>query len=106
MGVSTRSSIKSYKHKTEERCKKLFKFFIEDKRRPPNSPELNSLDYSIWAKISSNVDYKKVVSKEFLITEIKKSIKSIDVEYIREVIGSFLKRFNSVEKNNGELIFY
>jgi hypothetical protein len=40
----------------QKECQKLFKFFIEKSRWPPNSRELNPLDYSIWARISSNID--------------------------------------------------
>lgn len=91
--------------KAQEKCKKIFQSFIPKERWPPNSPELNPLDYSIWAKISSLVDYKKVTSKVTLINQIKKSIEKIDQNYLREVIGSFLKRVYSVEKNDGKLIF-
>jgi len=73
-------------------------FFIDKNKWPPNSSDLNPLDYPIWAKISSNMDFKKVNSKESLVREIKKSLKNIDVDFLCEVIGSFLQRVYAVEK--------
>ena len=85
-------------------CKNNFAFFIPKDKWPPNSPELNPLDYSIQNKISNDIDYKNVTIRNDLIKKIKKSISEIDINYLREVIGSFLRRVYSVEKNNGELI--
>ncbi len=67
--------------------------------------KLNPLDYSIWNEINRGIEYKNIETKENLIQEIRKSINKVDKKYIQEVIGSFLKRVYSVEKNNGDLIF-
>ena len=50
------------------------------------------------------MDYKKIQTTDDLRREVKKSIKKVEVNYVREVIASFLRRVYSVEKNNGELI--
>ncbi|CAF1484020.1 unnamed protein product [Rotaria sp. Silwood1] len=73
-------------------------------RWPPNSPELNPLDYSIWDSINKNIDYEKVQTKDDLEKEIMKSWKSIDMDYVRQVIGAFLRRVYSVAKHNDGLI--
>lgn len=99
-GASCHTSIKS-----QELCQNTFYFFIDKKHWPPNSPELNPLDYSIWNQISSNMDYKKINNQSSLVKEIKKSVSKIYINYLREVIGKFLVRVYSVEKNNGDLIF-
>src|SRR5271167_868342 len=65
-------------NEAQEMCENTFFFFLNKERWPPNSPELNPLDYSIWANISSNINYKKVTSVKKLKQEIRKSIKSID----------------------------
>jgi len=62
------------------------------------------MDYSVWNEISKNVDYKKVTNRENLISEIEKAIKKIDQNFTREVIGTFLSRVYSIEKNNGDII--
>jgi hypothetical protein len=54
--------------------------------------------------ININVDYKKVKTIGDLRLEIKKAIKKVDTNYVREVIGAVLRRIYSVEKHNGELI--
>ncbi|CAF2267124.1 unnamed protein product [Rotaria magnacalcarata] len=46
--------------KAQSWCRKHFDFFIPKEKWPPNSPELNPLDYSIWNEISRHIDYKKV----------------------------------------------
>lgn len=91
--------------KVQEWCKKYFQFFIPKEHWPPNSPELNPLDYSIWDNISNHVEYQKVKTINDLRREIEKAIKKVDVNYVRVVIDAFLRRVRSVEKHNGELIF-
>ena len=48
--------------------------------------------------------YGKIKTINGLRREIKRVIKKIDICYIREVIGAFLRRMHSVEKHDGELI--
>ena len=50
------------------------------------------------------MDYHRVKTINDLRREIQKSVKKIDLNYIREVIGAFLRRVYSVEKHHGELI--
>lgn len=90
--------------KAQEWCKNNFKFFIPKNRWPPNSPEVNPLDYSIWTQISSQIDYKKIKTIGDLRREIKKTTKKIDMKYVRDVIDVFLPRIRSVEQKNGKLI--
>ena len=56
-------------------CKKNFKFFIPTDRWPPNSPELNPLDYSIWDNISKHIKYGNVKKFNDLCRELEKAIK-------------------------------
>ena len=91
--------------RAQEWCSNNFGFFIPNERWPPNSPELNPLDYSVWTKIDSQMQYKNVKTVEDLRREIKKATKNVDVKYLRDTIGAFLRRVRSVEKRNGELVF-
>ena len=50
------------------------------------------------------MDYKKSQTIDDLGREVKKAIKKVEVNYVREVIAFFLRRVYCVEKNNGELI--
>ncbi|CAF1229661.1 unnamed protein product [Rotaria sordida] len=85
-------------------CKENFEFFIPKERWPPNSPELNPLDYSIWTNISNHIEYHKVKTVNDLRREVEKAIKKIDINYVRDVINVFLRRVRSVEEHDGELI--
>ncbi|CAF3503406.1 unnamed protein product [Rotaria socialis] len=90
--------------KAQDWCKKNFKFFISKNKWPPNSPELNPLDYSIRDNISKNVAYNKVRTINELRREIEKAMKKVDVNFVRDTIAAFLQRVRSVEKHDGELI--
>ena len=71
---------------------------------PPNSSELNPLDYSIWDIISNHVEYHKVKTINDLCRKVEKAMKQVDINYVREVIGAFFRRVYSVENHAGELI--
>ena len=50
-------------HLTEERCRDNFPSLIDKDRWPPNSPDLNPLDESIWDEVVNVIDWNKVRSK-------------------------------------------
>ena len=91
--------------KVQQWCRKKFKFFIPKDRWPPSSPELNPLDYSIWDNISKHVKYGNVKKFNDLRPEVEKTIKKVNVNYVRDMISVFLSRVRSVENHNGEPIF-
>ena len=50
-------SAKSYIHaKSQERCVKYFRCFIDKDHWSPNSPDLNSLDRSIWDELAHQIN--------------------------------------------------
>ncbi|CAF4497109.1 unnamed protein product [Rotaria socialis] len=57
--------------------KKNFPRFIDVKNWPPNSPDLNVLDYYMWDAIGHNMHWDKVKRYDSLIDEIKKGISSV-----------------------------
>ena len=59
------------------------------------------MDYSIWTNISSDVEYGRIKTINDLRREIEKAIRKIDICYIWEVIGAFLRPVYSVEKHDG-----
>jgi hypothetical protein len=91
-------------NKSQLWCENHFEWYVPKNRWPPNSPELNPVDYSVWNEITTHMDFKKLKSQADLIKEIKNATKKIDMKFCREVIGQFLKRVYAVEKNNGNLI--
>ena len=91
--------------KPQQWCKKNFQFFLPKNRWPPNSSELNPLDYSFWNNISKHVKYGNVKKFNDLHRKVEKAIKKVEVNYVWDVINVFLSRVRSVENHNGELIF-
>ena len=62
---------------TQEWCPTNFPSFIDKDHWPPNSPDLNRLDYSIWDEFAQQINWAKVKSKKTLIDELKRSVKRI-----------------------------
>ncbi len=57
------------RHLTQKWCRDNFPSFIDKDHWPPNSPDLNPLDYYIWDEFVHCVNWKKVTSKATLIDE-------------------------------------
>jgi hypothetical protein len=57
---------------SQDWCKKHLKSFIPKERWPPNSQELNPLDYCISDSINKNMNYQKVQTKNDLEKEFMK----------------------------------
>ncbi|CAM4847524.1 unnamed protein product [Rotaria magnacalcarata] len=53
-------------HSSQKWCRDNFPSFIEKDGSPPNSPDLNPLDYSIWDQLANNINWNKVYSKRYL----------------------------------------
>ena len=51
--------------------------FIDKDHWPPNSSDLNPLDYSIWDEFAQQINWAKIKSKKTLIDELKRSVKRI-----------------------------
>ena len=62
---------------TQEWCQMNFSSFIDKDHWPPNSPDLNALDNSIWDEFAQQINWAKVKSKKTLIDELKRSVKPI-----------------------------
>ncbi len=45
---------------TQEWCRKNFSSFIDKDHWPPNSPDINPLDYSIWDEFGQQINWAKV----------------------------------------------
>jgi hypothetical protein len=51
--------------------------FIDNNRWPPNSPDLNVLDYYVWDAITNNKEWNKVKDYDTLTDEIRKGIRRV-----------------------------
>ena len=61
-------------HLTQQLCKDNFPSFIDKDHWPPNSPDLNPLDYSIWDGLAHAVNWDKITSKNTLIIEVERAV--------------------------------
>ena len=71
---------------------------------PPSSPDLNPLDYSIWAYVQAKACERSHPSVGALKASITKAWNSMTVSYIEKVCSRFRPRLEKViEKNGGHI---
>jgi hypothetical protein len=87
---------------SQQWCRENFYSFIEKDRWPPNSPDLNPLDYYFWNSVVTRMKKINFNSKESFVNEIKAAIKRIPIDEIRKAIKAFSSRLRNVEEKNGE----
>ena len=75
-------------HLTQKWCQDNFPSFIDKDHWPPNSPDLNPLDYCIWDEFAQCVNWKKVTSKATLIDELKRAVKKIRQDVVLQSCSS------------------
>ena len=100
-------------NKTEQRatlkrkrkwCKEKLPFFIAKERWPPNSPDLNPLDYSIWTELVQAINWVKVVSKSTTVKQLQLAVKKIRQDVVLDRCDVWYSRVRSLTKTNGDYI--
>ena len=71
---------------------------------PPSSPNLNPLDYSIWARLVTKVNSKRHTSVTNLKKVIKKEWEAMEKDYIKKVTSRFRSRLERVLENDGAYV--
>ncbi|CAF1373168.1 unnamed protein product [Rotaria magnacalcarata] len=89
---------------TQQWCRNNFPSFIDKDCWPPNSPDLNPLDYSIWDELANAIDWNKVKSKSTLIQQLNSSVKKIRESVVFESCASWTNRLHRVYQNNGNYL--
>ena len=89
---------------TQKWCQENFPSFIGKDHWPPNSPDLNPLDYSIWDEFVKVIDWNKVRSKATLIQHLKSSLKKIRESVIVESCTSWTNRLYRMSQNDGNYL--
>jgi transposase len=89
----------------EENCPDFISVDISPKQPigewPPNSPDLNVMDYSIWSILESKACAKPHQSIEALKKSLKKAWGEIPMEMIRKAMDDFPKRLVKCIKAEG-----
>ena len=86
---------------TQKWCQENFPPFIDKDYWPPNSPDLNPLDYLIWDEFVKVIDWNKIKSKATLIQQLKSSLKEIRESVIVESCTSWTNRLYRMSQNDG-----
>ena len=68
---------------------------------PPNSPDLNPLDYSIWSILEEKACQKPHPNVESLKRVLKKAWKEISLETLEKIVDNFPKRLKACVDANG-----
>ena len=91
-------------HLTQKWCQDNFPSFIDKDHWPPNSPDLNPLDYCIWDEFAQCVNWKKVTLKATLIYELKCAVKKIRQDVVLQSGSSWTVRLSRLLKNDGRYL--
>lgn len=91
-------------HLTQQWCRDNFPSFIDKDHWPPNSPDLNPLDYSIWDEFANTIDWNKVKSKTTLIQQLKSSVKKIRQSVVFESCTNWTNRLYRMSQNDGNYL--
>ena len=75
-------------HLTQRRRRDNFSAFIKKDRWPPNSPDFNSLDYSVRDELVSTISWNKLNATRTLIQQLKSSFKRIPESVVFESCAS------------------
>ena len=70
---------------------------------PPNSQDLNPLDYFFWNEIEIRLKQKNFNSHQELVDKINECVKEVPLKMIQEAISQFRSRVHAVLVNKGEL---
>ena len=78
--------------------------YIEPSSQPPNSPNLNPVDYFIWSRLESNVFSKKIFNLKQLKERIVECWEEFPQGEIDKAVDSFRIRLKRCITNKGGYI--
>lgn len=90
--------------KSQQWCMDNFPVFFDRDTWPPNSPDLNPMDYCIWDEFGKAINWEKVTSKTSLISELKLAVKRIRLDVARESCVTWTKRLYRLVQNDGNYV--
>lgn len=92
-------------HKESQQwCADNFPAFLHKTRWPPNSPDLNPLDYCVWDELGHAIKWDRVTNKKTLIDELKVAVKRVSLDIVLESCLSWTARLRAVVENGGGYI--
>jgi transposase len=85
-------------------CEEHFPSFISKDRWPPNSPDLNPLDYCIWNELGQVIEWHTVTSKNTLINALRRAVRKISLDVIFESCASWTNRLYRMSQDKGNYL--
>ena len=86
-------------------CDNSFPSFLDKDHWPPNSADLNPLDYSIWNEFVHQMNWNKVISKQTLIDELKRAVKKIRATVVLESRDSWTRSLYRLSQNDFNYLY-
>ena len=71
---------------------------------PPNSPDLNPMDYFVWGYVERSTNARPHNTKESLVASIKEVMSSMDTEVFARACSRFRSRVEAVVAAKGDYI--
>ena len=78
--------------------------FLDKDIWPDNSPELNPLGYCIWDEFAQPINWNKMTSKSSLIAELKRGVRKIRLDVVRESCSIWTNRLYRMTQNDGNYL--
>ncbi|CAF1400240.1 unnamed protein product, partial [Didymodactylos carnosus] len=85
-------------------CEEHFFDFIDKDRWPPNSLDLNVLDYHVWDAVGQQMRRDKVNNYETLREEIKKAVEFVPKKNVASSVDAWSRHIIKLSKNKGAYI--
>lgn len=85
-------------------CERHFDEFINKSFWPPNSPDLNPMDFSVWGVIEARLRDYSITNLCDLKDAISQIWNELDIEYLRTTTDSVMNRLRNCVKAKGDHI--
>ena len=81
--------------------KRNLAYSLDKHHWPPNSPDLNPLDFHYWNAVVTRMNVKNITDLDAFIAEISRAASTIPSEEISRAVLAFTKRVRDVEDVKG-----
>ena len=85
-------------------CERNFHAFLRKENWPPNSPDLNPLDYFFWNEVTQYIRIGSFSNNEEFKEKITEACEKVENEKIKKSIESFTSRVRKVENLKGHYL--
>jgi hypothetical protein len=82
-------------------CERNLNSFLEKNHWPPNSPDLNPLDYFFWNEVVTKMNVNHSMTLDEFQEEISRAIAEVPVDMIKKAVNRFTYRVRKVEEAKG-----